>query len=116
MPTSPHQGGRLGADVFGLKDQHLCVVRIQPTTTEDGQIRDVIGVVTTFEGQPTAQGEMASRIGGFEDVAKLEASGAEESKLILAHSTNVKGIGTCEGGVEMPRIRVRLATGIPGCT
>jgi nickel-dependent lactate racemase len=32
---------------------------------------------------------------------------------VLAHSTHVKGIGTCEGGVERPRIRVKLATGIP---
>jgi nickel-dependent lactate racemase len=38
---------------------------------------------------------------------------ARESKLILAHSTNVKGVGTYEGGVERPRITVSLATGIP---
>ena len=31
---------------------------------------------------------------------------------ILAHSTHVKGTGTYEGGVETPRIRVTLATGI----
>ena len=35
------------------------------------------------------------------------------SKLILAHSTNVKGIGTFENGVETPRINVTLATSIP---
>jgi hypothetical protein len=38
---------------------------------------------------------------------------AHESKLILAHSTNVKGIGTFEGGVERPRVTVTLATSIP---
>ena len=32
---------------------------------------------------------------------------------ILAHSTHVKGLGTFEGGVEKPRIRVTLATGLP---
>jgi lactate racemase len=37
----------------------------------------------------------------------------DESKLMLAHSTNVKGIGSFEGGVERPRITVSLATGIP---
>ena len=31
---------------------------------------------------------------------------------VLAHSTHVKGIGTYEGGVERPRIRVTLASGI----
>ena len=34
-------------------------------------------------------------------------------KLILAHSTNVRGIGTYEEGVEKPRTQVTLATGIP---
>jgi len=32
---------------------------------------------------------------------------------VLAHSTHVRGIGTYDGGVERPRIRVTLATGIP---
>ena len=35
-----------------------------------------------------------------------------ESKLILAHSINVCGMGTFVDGVETPRIRVTLATGI----
>jgi len=32
---------------------------------------------------------------------------------VLAHSTHLRGIGTFEGGVERPRIKVTLATGIP---
>jgi nickel-dependent lactate racemase len=32
---------------------------------------------------------------------------------VLAHSTHVHGIGTYENGVEIPRVRVVLATGIP---
>ncbi|HMK39031.1 MAG TPA: hypothetical protein VK569_06795, partial [Bacteroidota bacterium] len=36
-----------------------------------------------------------------------------EPKLILAHSTNVRGVGSFEGGVERPRIAVTLATSIP---
>lgn len=35
------------------------------------------------------------------------------SKLILAHSTNVRGIGSYENGIESPRIQVTLATSIP---
>lgn len=38
---------------------------------------------------------------------------SKEPKLILAHSTNVKGIGTFEDGVERPRVSVTLATSIP---
>ncbi|HTR82272.1 MAG TPA: lactate racemase domain-containing protein [Bacteroidota bacterium] len=33
-------------------------------------------------------------------------------KLILAHSTNVRGIGTFDNGVEYPRVNVTLATSI----
>jgi nickel-dependent lactate racemase len=32
---------------------------------------------------------------------------------VVAHSTHVRGIGTCVGGVERPRVSVILATGIP---
>jgi len=32
---------------------------------------------------------------------------------VLAHSTHVRGIGTFENGIERPRIKVTLATGIP---
>jgi nickel-dependent lactate racemase len=38
---------------------------------------------------------------------------SHEPKLILAHSTNVKGIGTFDSGVEHPRVTVTLATSIP---
>lgn len=36
-----------------------------------------------------------------------------ESKLILAHSTNVRGLGSHQDGIELPRIGVTLATGLP---
>jgi nickel-dependent lactate racemase len=35
---------------------------------------------------------------------------------VVAHSTHVKGIGTYEDGIERPRIRVTLATGIDEAT
>ncbi len=44
---------------------------------------------------------------------KQWASFQDISWAILAHSTHVKGKGTFENGVETPRIKVTLATGIP---
>jgi nickel-dependent lactate racemase len=41
---------------------------------------------------------------------------AHEPKLILAHSTNVRGIGAFADGVERPRITVTLATAIDEAT
>lgn len=38
---------------------------------------------------------------------------SREPKLIMAHSTNVRGVGTFSNGVEYPRINVTLATSIP---
>ena len=32
---------------------------------------------------------------------------------VLAHCTHVYGLGTFENGIETPRVRVTLATGIP---
>ena len=32
---------------------------------------------------------------------------------VMAHSTNVRGVGTFEDGIEKPRIKVILATQIP---
>lgn len=38
---------------------------------------------------------------------------SKEPRLIMAHSTNVRGIGTFSDGVEYPRVNVTLATSIP---
>jgi regulator of protease activity HflC (stomatin/prohibitin superfamily) len=50
----------------------LRVVVIAP----DGAI-DLVGVVTTLEGPPLPSGDIASRIGAFEDIAALEAREAD---------------------------------------
>ena len=44
--------------------------------------RDVVGVVTTLEGPPS--GDIASRIGGFEDVTAMEANGGSPVQIIQA--------------------------------
>lgn len=38
---------------------------------------------------------------------------SSEPKLILAHSTNVRGTGSFDQGIEQPRIKVTLSTSIP---
>ena len=37
---------------------------------------DMVGVVTALEGEPLPSGDIASRLGGFDDVAAMEASNA----------------------------------------
>ena len=75
--------GRLTPKDFGLEPDQLNLVVIQPETTrEERRVRDVIGIVTTLEGEPLGAGDIASRLGAFDDVSKLEASGGSDSNLI----------------------------------
>ncbi len=72
---------------LGLLPQQLRVTVIAP---QQGQ--DVIGVVTTLEGEAPEGSDIASRLGGFEDVAALEAAGATESEKIEAILSSKNGV------------------------
>src|SRR6266545_4659358 len=54
---------------FGLSESQLKVLVIAPQGD-----RDVVGLITALEGEPLASGDIASRLGGFADVAELEAT------------------------------------------
>jgi regulator of protease activity HflC (stomatin/prohibitin superfamily) len=93
LPVSPElaslgRGGTLLPQSFGLTPEQLQVVVIAPQGDSD-----VIGLVTTLEGAPLEKGDIASRLGGFDDVAALEANDAEatDAELIdlLLGSKNV---------------------------
>src|SRR5262245_31998737 len=85
LPVSPDlvsrakaTGGTLTPDSFGLTPQQLSVVVIAP----DGPI-DMVGVVTALEGQPLPAGDIANRLGGFDDVGAMEAdNGITDSQII----------------------------------
>ena len=65
--------GNLTFAAFGLDEKQLEVTRISPQPAASGKVVDMIGIVTTLEGEPLPQGAIASRLGGFDDVAALEA-------------------------------------------
>jgi uncharacterized membrane protein YqiK len=78
VPVSEELRGRMrgGALTFEAWDQlrkeSLDVTRIEPRATEGGHVIDMVGVVTTLEGDSLPAGDIASRLGGFEDIKKLE--------------------------------------------
>jgi len=77
LPVSPElavlgRGGTLVPQSFGLAPEQLQVVVIAP----QGDI-DVIGLVTTLEGAPLDKGDIASRLGSFDDVQALEEADGE---------------------------------------
>ncbi|WP_426573862.1 SPFH domain-containing protein [Aquihabitans sp. McL0605] len=72
LPVSPelvrlNKGEGLTPESFGLDPRQLQVVVIAPS---GGQ--DVVGIVTTLEGQPLESGDIASRLGGFQDIETME--------------------------------------------
>lgn len=79
-------GDRLTYAAFGLSERALEVTRIEPRATESGHVVDMVGVVTTLDGDPLPAGDIASRLGGFKDVEDLErqASKAGEARPSVA--------------------------------
>jgi uncharacterized membrane protein YqiK len=60
--------GGLTPESFGLSPDQLRVMVIAPQGADD-----VVGLVTTLEGTPLDKGDIASRLGSFDDIAALEA-------------------------------------------
>ena len=83
LPVAPElaalaHDGRLIAESFGLGADDLEVLVIAPHGDTD-----VIGLVTTLEGAPLDKGDIASRLGGFEDITEMEEEGgANDAELI----------------------------------
>jgi hypothetical protein len=65
------KGDRLSYTVFGLGDSALDVTRIEPRATESGHVVDMVGVVTTLDGDPLPAGDISSRLGGFKDIEEF---------------------------------------------
>jgi hypothetical protein len=77
LPVSPDlakqsDSNTLTPESFGLSPDVLRVVIIAPA----GEI-DLVGVITTLEGEPLPSGDIASRLGAFEDIAALERTETE---------------------------------------
>jgi regulator of protease activity HflC (stomatin/prohibitin superfamily) len=77
LQAAARQRGGITPEVFGLDPQQLLVTVIAP----NGAI-DMVGVVTALEGEPLPSGDIASRLGGFEDVETMEAAGATDAEII----------------------------------
>ena len=70
VPIDRHIVGRgpLTPESFGLTPEQLMVTIIAPQGDQD-----VVGIVTTLDGDPLAPADIAGRIGGFSDIELLEA-------------------------------------------
>jgi uncharacterized membrane protein YqiK len=89
LPISPElrsrsgNGSGLTPEAFGLRPEQLELVRIEPTPCgKDGALMDLVGIVTTYEGDPLPSGDIASRLGGFSDIDKMEKDKATDGDVI----------------------------------
>ena len=86
LPVSPElvhrtraTAGVLKPEAFGLTAAQLQVVVIAPVGPHD-----TVGVVTALEGPPLLSGDIASRLGGYDDVVQMEnAEGATNDPEVI---------------------------------
>ncbi len=89
LPMSPELRGKrnrredLAPEDYGLRPEQLSLVRIVPKATDrDGATQDSVGIITTYEGDPLPSGDIASRLGGFNDVQEMEKASASDVEII----------------------------------
>jgi len=82
LQASTDAAGKLTPASVGLSPTQLDLVRISPSPGKDGHIVDMVGIVTTYEGDPLPSGDIASRLGGFADLTEMEKQGASDPEVI----------------------------------
>jgi hypothetical protein len=89
LPVSPELRSRtskndiLTPESFGLRPEQLNLLHIEPKPSgKDSALLDMVGIVTTFEGDPLPSGDIAGRLGGFADIEKLEGAATTDGDII----------------------------------
>jgi regulator of protease activity HflC (stomatin/prohibitin superfamily) len=75
---------KLSFQTFGLTEEQLKVTVITPRTAAGGRVLDTCGIITALEGPPLPGGAIASRLGEFDDIRRLEGENATDQTLIEA--------------------------------
>lgn len=84
LPVNAEYRGKFGPALFGLKADDLTLKVVEPLRIRDSsgnKTIDMVGIVETLEGEPLPSGDIACRLGRFEDVKKMEASGRSEGEI-----------------------------------
>lgn len=91
LPVSPEirektgRNEQLSPGALGLAPSQLELMRIEPRPqSKDGDRVDVVGIVTTYEGDPLPSGDIASRLGGFADMTAMEKGTATDAEITEA--------------------------------
>lgn len=89
-----------------------CMYKMEPVVADGGELIIYAPHMTEIS---TTHGEMIERIGYHvrDYFTKQPERFHDVPRGVLAHSTHVRGQGHYENGIETPRIKVTLASGIP---
>ena len=89
-----------------------CMYKLEPVVADGGELIIYAPHLTEIS---ITHGELIEQVGYHvqEYFTKQWDKFSHIPRGVLAHSTHVRGQGTFDDGVEKPRIRVTLATGIP---
>jgi hypothetical protein len=86
-----YRDGKFGPEHFGVASEDLKLTVIQ-SRQEEGKTVDMVGIVTTNEGDPLASGDMAGRLGRFDDVKQMESenkSDADIADVLIGNKNNL---------------------------
>lgn len=75
-----YRNGKFGPEHFGVSPNDLILKVIEPKRDE-GKTIDMVGIVTVNEGDPLDSGDMAGRLGRFEDVRQMETNGKSDADI-----------------------------------
>ena len=84
MPVNAEYRARFGPPLFGLEAEELTLRVIEPLRSDEGgrhTIVDIVGIVETLEGEPLPSGDIACRMGRFDDVRQMEAAGRSDAEI-----------------------------------
>ena len=84
LPVNAQYRSRFGPALFGLEPHELTLRVIEPVRGDDNgvhKIIDIVGIVETLEGEPLPSGDIACRLGRFEDVRRMEADGRSDAEI-----------------------------------
>jgi hypothetical protein len=84
VPVNAEYRGKFGPALFGLNAEDLTLKVIEPLRVKDAggeRTVDRVGIVETLEGEPLPSGDIACRLGRFDDVKKMEADRRSDAEI-----------------------------------
>ncbi|MGB2714255.1 MAG: SPFH domain-containing protein [Vicinamibacterales bacterium] len=84
LPVNEEYRGKFGPALFGLKADDLTLKVIEPLRLKEASVEktiDMVGIVETLEGEPLPSGDIACRLGRFDDVKKMEAERRSDGEI-----------------------------------